>query len=247
MSSVRGATLVPARESVDPRVHLGSLGDLQRLGRRGRPRIRDLDQRIDAFRAVRRHARPGPGAPARAPARTRRDRAALVSGLVLRRRCSTTRISATTRSTPAASRCSCCCHAGARPSRGSARNCCASRSRPFAAGWMIGTTWRVYRFFLEDLFRQQEHVLDEAGERLLSLSSRLCGVPHDAYAALSTADARFPDDYVVERRAASRSATASIESCSRPAASRTIGVRPTTRSTTRTRPRSTPTRRSTTA
>jgi oligoendopeptidase F len=50
----------------------------------------------------------------------------------------------------------------------------------------------LYRFFLEDLFRQQEHVLDEAGERLLSLSSRLGTVPHDAYAALSTADARFP-------------------------------------------------------
>lgn len=49
----------------------------------------------------------------------------------------------------------------------------------------------VYRFFIEDMFRQQEHVLDEAGERLLSLSSRLGSVPHDAYAALSTADARF--------------------------------------------------------
>jgi oligoendopeptidase F len=50
----------------------------------------------------------------------------------------------------------------------------------------------LYRFFLEDLFRQQEHVLDEAGEKLLSLSSRLATVPPDAYAALSTADARFP-------------------------------------------------------
>jgi oligoendopeptidase F len=50
----------------------------------------------------------------------------------------------------------------------------------------------VYRFFIEDLFRQQEHVLDEHGERLLSLASRLGSVPHDAYAALSTADARFP-------------------------------------------------------
>ncbi len=65
----------------------------------------------------------------------------------------------------------------------------------------IGTvrTWmdqsadvRLYRFFIEDLYRQQAYVLDEAGERLLSLSSRLGGVPHDAYAALSTADARFP-------------------------------------------------------
>src|SRR5262245_44584256 len=60
-------------------------------------------------------------------------------------------------------------------------------------GWMDATTaLAVYRFSIEDLFRQQEHVLDEAGERLLSLSSRLCGVPNDAYAALSTADARFP-------------------------------------------------------
>ncbi|MEW6319746.1 MAG: oligoendopeptidase F [Acidobacteriota bacterium] len=50
----------------------------------------------------------------------------------------------------------------------------------------------VYRFAIEDLFRQQAHVLDQAGERLLSLSSRLAGAPAEAYAALSTADARFP-------------------------------------------------------
>lgn len=49
----------------------------------------------------------------------------------------------------------------------------------------------TYRFYLEDLFRQQAHVLDEAGERLLSLGSRLAGMPQDAYAALSTADAKL--------------------------------------------------------
>jgi oligoendopeptidase F len=59
--------------------------------------------------------------------------------------------------------------------------------------WLDGSPeLAVYRFFLEDLFRQQKHVLDEAGEHLLSLSSRLGTVPHDAYAALSTADAKFP-------------------------------------------------------
>jgi oligoendopeptidase F len=59
--------------------------------------------------------------------------------------------------------------------------------------WLDATpALALYRFYLEDLFRQQEHVLDEAGERLLSLSSRLGTVPHDAYAALSTADAKFP-------------------------------------------------------
>ena len=51
---------------------------------------------------------------------------------------------------------------------------------------------RVYRFAIENLYRQQEHVLDEAGERLMSLSSRLAAAPNDAYWALSTADAKFP-------------------------------------------------------
>ena len=50
----------------------------------------------------------------------------------------------------------------------------------------------VYRFALEDLYRQQEHVLDDKGEHLLSLSSRFSSNPHDAYAALSTADIKYP-------------------------------------------------------
>ncbi|MGH9383838.1 MAG: oligoendopeptidase F [Vicinamibacterales bacterium] len=49
----------------------------------------------------------------------------------------------------------------------------------------------LYRFAIEDIFRQQAHILNEQGERLLSLAQRLGSVPHDAYAALSTADARF--------------------------------------------------------
>src|SRR4051812_29210553 len=51
---------------------------------------------------------------------------------------------------------------------------------------------KVYRFVVENLYRQQEHVLDEAGEKLMSLASRMAQAPYDAYAALSTADARFP-------------------------------------------------------
>jgi oligoendopeptidase F len=51
---------------------------------------------------------------------------------------------------------------------------------------------RLYRFAIEDLYRQQEHVLDEAGERLMSLSSRLAAAPNETYWALSTADAKFP-------------------------------------------------------
>jgi len=59
--------------------------------------------------------------------------------------------------------------------------------------WMAAdATLAVYRFAIEDLYRQQEHVLDEAGERLMSLASRLASSPNDSYWALSTADARFP-------------------------------------------------------
>ena len=50
----------------------------------------------------------------------------------------------------------------------------------------------VYRFAIESLFHEQEHVLDESGERLLSYASRFNSVPHDSYGALTTADMTFP-------------------------------------------------------
>jgi oligoendopeptidase F len=50
----------------------------------------------------------------------------------------------------------------------------------------------VYRFAVESLFHEQEHVLDEQGERLLSYAGRLNSVPYDSYAALTTADMKFP-------------------------------------------------------
>ena len=60
-------------------------------------------------------------------------------------------------------------------------------------GWIESTEGlKVYRFAIEDLYRQQEHVLDEAGEKLMSLSSRLASAPNEAYWSLSTADAKFP-------------------------------------------------------
>jgi oligoendopeptidase F len=60
-------------------------------------------------------------------------------------------------------------------------------------GWLDeNEPLRLYRFAIEDLYRQQEHVLDEKGERLMSLSTRLSAAPGEAYFALSTADAKFP-------------------------------------------------------
>jgi len=61
-------------------------------------------------------------------------------------------------------------------------------------GWMnVNADLAVYRFAIEEVYRLQEHVLDEAGERLLSLSTRLSGAPNEAYGALSTSDAKFPE------------------------------------------------------
>lgn len=50
----------------------------------------------------------------------------------------------------------------------------------------------TYRFALTEIFRQQEHVLDDAQEALLSLSSRLASSSGDTYGAITTADMRFP-------------------------------------------------------
>ena len=60
-------------------------------------------------------------------------------------------------------------------------------------GWLEQSEpLRLYAFAIEDLYRQQEHVLDEEGERLMSLASRIASAPNEAYWALSTADAKFP-------------------------------------------------------
>jgi oligoendopeptidase F len=60
-------------------------------------------------------------------------------------------------------------------------------------GWMdTDPALAVYRFAIESLFHEQEHVLDEAGERLMSFAGRFNSVPYDSYAALTTADMKFP-------------------------------------------------------
>src|SRR5262252_8994808 len=59
--------------------------------------------------------------------------------------------------------------------------------------WMAGNAeLAVYRFAIEELYRQQEHVLDAKGEHLLSLASRFSMSPNESYAALSTADVKHP-------------------------------------------------------
>jgi oligoendopeptidase F len=56
----------------------------------------------------------------------------------------------------------------------------------------------LYRFAIESLFHEQEHVLDEQGERLMSYAGRFNSVPHDSYSALTTADAKFASITLVD-------------------------------------------------
>jgi oligoendopeptidase F len=51
----------------------------------------------------------------------------------------------------------------------------------------------LYRFAIEEVYRQQAHVLNEQGEHLLSLAGPVSSASSEAYQALSTADAKFPE------------------------------------------------------
>ncbi len=50
----------------------------------------------------------------------------------------------------------------------------------------------IYRFTILDAYRQQRHVLDEKGERLLSYAARFNQAPTEAFQELSTSDIKFP-------------------------------------------------------
>ena len=60
-------------------------------------------------------------------------------------------------------------------------------------GWIDQTpALEIYRFPILDSFRQKAHVLDDKGERLLSLAGRFNGTPAATYQELSTSDIKFP-------------------------------------------------------
>jgi oligoendopeptidase F len=60
-------------------------------------------------------------------------------------------------------------------------------------GWLDSNAGlALYRFAIESLFHEQEHVLDEPGERLMSFAGRFNSVPYDSYSALTTADVKYP-------------------------------------------------------
>ncbi len=60
-------------------------------------------------------------------------------------------------------------------------------------GWIDATpALGAYRFPILDAYRQQKHVLDEKGEKLLSFASRFNETPRSVYSELSTSDIKFP-------------------------------------------------------
>ncbi len=60
-------------------------------------------------------------------------------------------------------------------------------------GWLNTTPdLAPYRFPILDAYRQQKHVLDEKGEKLLSFATRFNETPRSVYSELSTSDIKFP-------------------------------------------------------
>jgi oligoendopeptidase F len=60
-------------------------------------------------------------------------------------------------------------------------------------GWIAQTpALALYRFTILDDYRRKAHVLDDKGERLLSLSGPLSGTPGNVYQELATSDIHFP-------------------------------------------------------
>ena len=62
----------------------------------------------------------------------------------------------------------------------------------------------VYRFAIENLYRQQEHVLDEAGERLMSLASRLAACAERRLLGALDRRREVPEGHALERRGSHR-------------------------------------------
>ncbi|MEI8031095.1 MAG: oligoendopeptidase F [Comamonadaceae bacterium] len=59
--------------------------------------------------------------------------------------------------------------------------------------WIATTpALKQYKFTILDSYRQQKHVLDEKGERLLSYAEQLGASPRAAFQELSTSDIKFP-------------------------------------------------------
>ena len=69
-------------------------------------------------------------------------------------------------------------------------------------GWLDATPdLSSYRFTILDAYRQQQHVLDEKGEKLLSFATRFCETPQSVYSELSTSDIKFPSVTLSDGRA----------------------------------------------
>jgi oligoendopeptidase F len=59
--------------------------------------------------------------------------------------------------------------------------------------WIAKTpALKPYQFTIIDSYRQQKHVLDEKGEKLLSYAAQFSGTPRSTFQELSTSDIKFP-------------------------------------------------------
>ena len=103
-----------------------------------------------------------------------------------------------------ASRCRFCSRRRRRRARGSIPSCWRFRWRRCSSGWPANAELAVYRFAIEDLYRQQEHVLDDKGEHLLSLVEPLLLVAERRVRGALDRRRQASDGAAVDRRRGAR-------------------------------------------
>lgn len=86
--------------------------------------------------------------------------------------------------------------------------------------WIAQTpALKPYKFTIVDIYRQQKHVLDEKGEKLLSYAARFNGTPTSTFQELSTSDIKFPKVTLSDGKK-SPCRPACIKACSAPTITR---------------------------
>ena len=217
------------REEIPDRFKWNLVGHLLGLGRLG-GRLQGARSRHRPVRGAEGHAVGGAERCSRRSGCPRTsDSSPIGSGTS--RRCSTTRISATTPSTPGGSRCRSCSRGCSRPSPGSTPNCCRFRSRRCAA-WMDAVR------AAPALPVRDRESLPAAGARArrVGRAADVAGEPARGVAQrrlLGALDRRRASSRRSRSRPASRSRspTASTARCWRRAASRRIARRRSARCT----------------
>ena len=163
--------------------------------------MKDMDAKMDAFAALKGTLASGRrGAAAQGLPGLRRDRQAPVPHSTAIRSCSATSTPATRPWPGASSGSAPPSPSSTPPPPGSRPSCWPSRRRRSPAGSRRRRRSRPTASPILDNYRQKAHVLDDKGERLLSLAGQFNTAPKSIYSELAHLRHQVPDDQALRRQ-----------------------------------------------